>query len=191
MSVVAIPDWNSLGLLPPVDPASPPTGKARSPYPVSLKDVVMKFATSPEREGVLEGLLRYRAALHALGLVSGFQWLDGSFTEDMETLEQRAPNDIDVVSFVHTPAGLRPDPAALQVLDHDAAKASFKVDAYFVELNRLPPDQLTTLSAYWYSLWAHRRNHVWKGFLQIDLAPSEDADALAWLNQNRSTGVGP
>lgn len=190
MSIVAIPAWNSLGLLPPVDPASPPTGKARSPYPVSLKDVVMTFATSPEREGVMDGLLRYRAALHAFGLDSGFQWLDGSFTEDVETLEQRAPNDIDVVSFVRAPAGLRPDPAMLQVLDHDAAKKSFKVDAYFVEMNRLPPEQLTAMSAYWYSLWAHRRNHVWKGFLQIDLAPSEDADALAWLNQHRSTGVG-
>lgn len=190
MSVVAIPNWNSLGLLPPVDPASPATGRTRSPYLVSLKDVVMRFATSAERNSVLIGLLRYRSALHALGVVSGFQWLDGSFMEDVETLEQRAPNDIDVVSFVHTPAGF-PDPAALRVLDHDAAKANFKVDAYFEELDRLPPDQLTAASAYWYSLWAHRRNHVWKGFLQVDLAPGEDADALAWLNQHRSTGVGP
>ena len=191
MSVVAIPDWNSLGLLPPVDPASPPTSRTRSPYLVSLKDVVMRFATTSERESVLQGFLNYRAALHALGLVAGFQWLDGSFMEDVETLEQRAPKDIDVVSFVHTPAEFRLDAAALQVLDHDSAKASFKVDAYFVELNRLPPDQLTTESAYWYSLLAHRRNHIWKGFLQINLAPSEDADALAWLNQNRSTGVDP
>lgn len=191
MDVVAIPEWNNLGLLPPVDPASPPTGKARSPYRVSLKDVVMKFATSPPRASVMDGFLRYRAALHALGLVAGFQWLDGSFMEDVETLEQRPPNDIDVVSFVHTPAGWRPDPAALQVLDHGVAKTSFKVDAYFEELDRLPPEQLAAASAYWYSLWAHRRNHVWKGFLQVDLAPDEDADALAWLNQHRSTGVGP
>ena len=191
MSVVAVPAWNNLGLLPPVDPASPPTSRTRSPYLVSLKDVVMQFATTAERENVLQGFLNHRAALHRLGFVAGFQWLDGSFMEDVETLEQRAPKDIDVVSFVHTPVGFRPDAAALQVLDNGAAKASFKVDAYFVELNRLPPEQLTTDSAYWYSVWSHRRNHIWKGFLQVDLAPSEDADALAWLNQNRSAGVGP
>ena len=190
MSVVAIPNWNPQGLLPPVDVNLQPTSKVRSPYLVSLKDVVTRFATSPERNSILEGLLRYRAKLHALGLVAGFQWLDGSFTEDVETLEQRAPNDIDVVSFVHTPIGFSPDPAALPALMSTAAKASFKVDAYFVEMS-LPPDQLAALSVYWYSLWAHRRNHVWKGFLQVDLAPVEDAAAQACLNQNCSTGVGP
>ena len=190
MSVVAIPGWNSQGLLPPVDVNSQPMSEARSPYPVSLKDVVTRFATSQERNRILDGLLSYRAALHALGLVEGFQWLDGSFTEDVETLQQRAPNDIDVVSFVRTPKGFCPDPAAIRALSSPASKASFKVDAFFVEMN-LPPDQLAAWSVYWYSLWAHRRNHVWKGFLQVDLAPVEDAAALACLNQNCSTGVGP
>lgn len=190
MSVVAIPNWNNQGLLPPVDVNSAPTSAVRSPYPVSLINVATRFATSPDRHRILQGLLGYRAALHALGLVEGFQWLDGSFTEDVETLENRAPNDIDVVSFVHTPSGFCPDPEALQALNSPASKANFNVDAYFVEMN-LPPAQLAAMSAYWYSLWAHRRNHVWKGFLQVDLAPVEDANALACLNQNRSTGVGP
>lgn len=191
MNIIAIPAWNSLGLLPPVDPAAAPTGKARSPYPVSLKDLVMRFATSPERWHVMDGFLRYRAQLHTSGLVAGFQWLDGSFMEDVETLEQRAPNDIDVVTFVEVPAAFNPGPVALQLIDHDTAKASYKVDAYFVELNLLPPSQLTSWSAYWYSVWAHRRDQVWKGFLQVELASNEDADAMAWLQQNRPTGVGP
>ena len=190
MSVVAIPGWNSQGLLPPVDVNSQPMSEARSPYPVSLKDVVTRFATSQERNRILDGLLSYRAALHALGLVEGFQWLDGSFTEDVETLQQRAPNDIDVVSFVQTPSGFCPSREVLQALISPATKARFKVDAYFVDMN-LPPAQLAILSVYWYSLWAHRRSHVWKGFLQIDLAPVEDPAALACLNQNRSAGVGP
>lgn len=101
MTTVAIPEWNTLGLLPPTDPADP-TSAERSPYPVALLDVILRFAISPERCKVLKGFLDYRAALHGMGLVSGFQWLDGSFTEQVETLERRPPKDIDVVTFVHT-----------------------------------------------------------------------------------------
>jgi hypothetical protein len=35
--------------------------------------------------------------------------------------------------------------------------------------------------AYWYSMWSHRRDGMWKGFVQIDLSPSEDTPALAIL----------
>lgn len=72
----------------------------------TLLDVVMRFGTSGERRHVLQGWLAHRAALHHLGLVSGFQWIDGSFVEDVETLRGRAPNDVDVVSFVDAPAAL-------------------------------------------------------------------------------------
>ena len=190
MSVVAIPDWNSLGLLPPVDSVASPTSAARSPYPVSLKDVVMRFSTTPERRAIVGGFLRYRAVLREMGLVSGFQWLDGSFMEDVETLEQRAPNDIDVVSFVHV-AEFAPGTTDPSTLMGPAAKVQFKVDAYFVELDALEPRQLASLSAYWYSMWAHRRNHAWKGYLQVELAADEDADAMAWLIQNGLAGASP
>ena len=180
MTTVAIPAWTALGLLPPIDPALP-ASPDRSPYPVSLKDVVMRFSTSPERRGIMKGFLDYRAALHGLGYTSGFQWLDGSFMEDVEVIEKRAPRDIDVVTFTHAPAASTLATANLSVLDHDAAKAAFKVDSYIVELDLVPPRELTFLSAYWYSMWSHRRNQAWKGFLQIELAPAEDADALSWL----------
>lgn len=29
--------------------------------------------------------------------------------------------------------------------------------------------------AYWYSLWSHRRDDSWKGFVQVDLDPEQDA----------------
>ena len=186
---VAIPNWNSQGLLPPVDPAAP-TSAERSPYAVSLKDVVMRFATTPARHSVMNGFLDYRATLHSTGLLDGFQWLDGSFMEDVETLESRPPNDIDIVTFLYSsqfnPGNL--DPLTLM---NPASKTQFKVDAYFVELDVTPPHELTLLSAYWYSVWSHRRNDVWKGYLQVDLAPNEDADAIAWLNQSRPAGAGP
>jgi hypothetical protein len=44
-------------------------------------------------------------------------------------------------------------------------------------------ERLVAQSSYWYSMWSHRRNQAWKGFLQIDLAPSQDVEALAWLQQ--------
>lgn len=182
MTNVAIPAWTALGLLPPIDP-SQPTSSERSPYLVSLKDVVMRFSTSPERKAIMQGFLDYRAALHGLGYTSGFQWLDGSFMEEVEVIEKRAPHDIDVVTFVHNPVdvGRVFTDADFAFLDHDAAKAIFKVDSNFVELDQLPPREITTWSAYWYSMWAHRRNQAWKGFLQIELEPAEDTEAMAWL----------
>ena len=182
MATIAIPAWNSLGLLPPID-SDLPTSPARSPYPVSLKDVVLRFSTSAARRRVLSGFLRYRAELHRLGLIEGFQWIDGSFLEDVEIIEQRMPRDIDVVSFVHTPADFHLSDDDMQLFDQAVAKSQFNVDAYLVEFERITPRELTFWAAYWYSLWSHRRTQVWKGFLQIELAPSEDAEALALLAQ--------
>lgn len=176
--MVTIPDWNALGLLPPID-AEGPTSVARSPYPVSLKDLVLRFATSPERKAILAGFLQYRAVLHRFGATEGFQWLDGSFMEEVEVLEKRAPKDIDVVSFIHGTLSEDAD----QYVEHSAAKANFSVDSYFVELDQIPPSEVVLLSAYWYSMWSHRRNQAWKGFLQVEMAPNEDAEALAWLSQ--------
>ena len=62
----------------PIDPEGP-TSVARSPYPVPLKDLILRFATSPEKKAILIGFLKYRAILHQFGATEGFQWLDGSF----------------------------------------------------------------------------------------------------------------
>lgn len=182
MSTVAIPAWNALGLLPPID-AELPTSSSRSPFPVSLIDVVMRFSTTPERKAILKGFLSYRAELHRLGLADGFQWIDGSFLEDVETIEHRAPRDVDVVSFFCTPADLNVSNEDTRLFDQAVAKDRFKIDAYFVELDQITPRELALWSAYWYSMWSHRRTQAWKGFLQIELAPTEDAAALAWLAQ--------
>lgn len=191
MSVVAIPNWNNLGVLPPVDPIAAPTSPSRSPYIVSLKDVVMRFASSSERWHIMNGFLRHRSVLHAMGFISGFQWLDGSFMEDVETLEQRPPNDVDVMSFFEMQPSSMPDQALVTMALKPYAKANFLVDAYFLELYALPAAQITALSAYWYSVWAHRRDLTWKGFLQVELAPNEDSDAADWLVQNRPEGLSP
>jgi len=194
MNTVALPSWNSLGLIPPIDEQQP-TSAERSPYTVSLTDFVLRFGQTSPRRKVLAGLLKYRAALHAAGLISGFQCLDGSFLENVEILESRAPNDIDVVTFFDLPAGKSqadlqqqfPElfPATRAV--HLQLKESYSVDAYVEHLGKAP-SRLVRQSSYWYSMWSHRRNQVWKGFVQIDLAPSDDAMATAQLENLASQG---
>jgi len=187
---VAVPIWNAAGVLPPNDSADPMSTQ-RSPYRVSLLDVVTRFATSPERRRILRGWLGLRAGLHGMGLSSGFQWLDGSFLEHIEVLERRVPKDIDVVTFVDTPPTFAPDPTQVAHLDHDWVKQTYAVDHYFVELNQMSPANLVSKAAYWYSMWSHRRDAAWKGFLQVDLNTIQDHQALAWLDLQDQTQVRP
>jgi hypothetical protein len=115
--------------------------------------------------------------LHGSGLIIGFQWLNGSFLENIELLESRHPRDIDVVTFYYTPADqtqetlLKGHP---QLFNHDYNKRNYHVDAYFIDLNGGIPEYLIFNSAYWYSIWSHRRNALWKGYLQIDLSQTDD-----------------
>ncbi|HEX7340208.1 MAG TPA: hypothetical protein VF271_09790 [Rhodanobacteraceae bacterium] len=182
MPLIPLPGWNARGVLPPCDPISQ-TSANRSPYAVSLIDLVTRFADTSQRQAILQGLLDYRAALHELGLVEGFQWLDGSFTEHVELIEQRAPNDVDVVTFVHRPQKPLPTRLPKILTDHDFVKHQYRVDSYFVELDELAPHALVQQTAYWYSMWSHRRNEEWKGFLELNLDPLEDGEASQVLAQ--------
>ena len=74
-----------------------------------------------------------------------------------------------------------------ELFNPDETKQTFKVDAYFVQLNLDDPEYLVEYSTYWYSLWSHRRTGLWKGFIRVDLDPADDAAALANLN-NSTTG---
>jgi hypothetical protein len=192
MSRVSIPAWNPQGVIPPVDVLDP-ISSTRSPYPVSLTDLALRFGTSPARLTILDGLLRFRAALHTVGLVDGFQWIDGSFLEDVETLESRPPNDLDVVTFYNLPAGItQRDLVALNVdlFVHDQAKATYQVDSYFQGLDT-SSERLVRSSAYWYSVWSHRRNQAWKGYLEVGLDPADDPAANALLASATATGGAP
>jgi len=62
------------------------------------------------------------------------------------------------------------------------------VDAYFVGLNSGAPESLISRSAYWYSLWSHRRNEQWKGYLHIELSQTHDDAARENLNRMMAQG---
>ncbi|HET6878920.1 MAG TPA: hypothetical protein VFI31_02120 [Pirellulales bacterium] len=187
MSRVAIPSWTATGILPPID-ATQPASPERSPYLVSLSELVLRFNTSPQRHAILDGLLRYRGGLHAVGLTQGFQWLDGSFLEHVEMLEDRAPNDLDLVTFFHLPAGTtqleiqarNPDLFPRTKDERLAFKIVYNIDAYLVDL-ATPSERLIERGTYWYSMWSHRRDARWKGYLAIDLASDEDGTAAGYL----------
>jgi hypothetical protein len=193
MTRVAIPQWNARGVLPPVD-ATSATSAARSPYVVPLTEVILRYATSPERRIILDGFLRFREALASAGFRDGFQWLDGSFLEDIELIENRPPRDIDLVTFYSLPVGLTQQElfhANPPLFDRMRTKADYRVDAYFVQLNTPQPEVLVRSTAYWYSLWSHRRDDVWRGYLQVDLAPTENAPAKANLTAMAVQGGTP
>jgi hypothetical protein len=97
---------------------------------------------------------------------------------------------MDVVTFLNVPAGFAPSSQQMAVLDNQAAKQAYRVDSYFVELN-LPNDKLVRRSTYWYSMWSHRRNGVWKGYLEVDLKPASDQQALEYLDQQDAVGAQP
>ncbi|MGM0677076.1 MAG: DUF6932 family protein [Pseudomonadota bacterium] len=181
---VSIPDWTAEGVLPPVD-AGDPTSLNRSPYHVSLLDLVEHFGTSKERIRILDGFLRYRTGLHEAGLTQGFQWLDGSYMEHVEAIEKRSPNDIDVVSFIEFPSGMSEmeikthysDIIGLTRNSRTLIKRQLMVDAFMVPLNRASSVDLVALSTYWYGVWSHRRDRAWKGFIQVFLMPDHAARA--------------
>jgi hypothetical protein len=171
------------GVLPPFIGADPSNRASTSPYAATATEVVSRFATSAERVALLDGLLRYRAALASIGISNGFQWVDGSFVENCETIRQRPPGDVDVVTFAQRP------PAAVQ--DHDwrqfisansnlfvpqRTKADFSCDAYYIDLNK-PASIIVLDTAYFNGLFSHQRDTaMWKGMILVALN-SDDAAA--------------
>lgn len=182
-----IPAWNSLAVLPPIWPGQAGNSPERSPYIASLSELIRRFAISPQRIEILRGLLRYRAALNRAGVTAGFQWLNGSFVEDKETLLGTAPSDIDVVTFFHLPDGISElefAAAHRQLFSPEQTKAEFHVDAYGEVLGRPITPLAVRKISYWYSMWSHTRSSfVWKGFIQVDISRGEDDLAAVLLDQ--------
>lgn len=147
MTTVRIPDWNRAGVLPPFIP-SRPVSQDRSPYRVTLSDLIEHFGTTPARRKILAGFLGYRAALHEMGFVDGFQWLNGSFTERVEQSRlRRPPRDLDVVTFVRRPPAFKPAEHHRYLFDTDAVRARFLTDSYYVALDTQSQEELVTQSA--------------------------------------------
>ncbi len=174
-----IPAFDHNLVLPPHlgDPTNP--GEL-SPYPCTTLDLCQRFGTSPERRAILQGLLNFRDRLRSEGLTNGFQWLDGSFLEDTETREGRAPKDLDLVTVYW---GYDPDfqtrlaskfPA---FANRSLSKGTYGLDHYNLDAG-FSPAMVLDVTRYWILLFSHNRQGIWKGMLRIELdTPAEDVGA--------------
>ena len=82
-----------------------------------------------------------------------------------------------LLAFVQSPAD------KIFLFSPKNTKKFFDVDGYGVELGVTLTKERTDVIAYWHGMWSHRqKDRMWKGFVAIDLDPSEDGPALALLN---------
>ena len=155
-----------------------------SPYPCTTIDLCERFGTNAERRAILEKLLDFRERLLAEGLTDGFQWLDGSFLEDIEIREKRPPNDLDVLTifwgydqtFQRNLLDRFPEFA-----NRSLAKANYSLDHFPLDV-AYSPLATVEMTRYWISLFSHNRLGIWKGMLRIELnTPDEDAKARGHL----------
>ena len=174
---MTFPKWDQNNVLPPILPNTPEGREYdllyRSPYIPTLVRFVTRFASTPERVELMSKFLDYRAALHQLEIIDGFQWINGSFVENIEQgPKNRPPGDIDVVTFYY---GNKNQAQYLELFDSLITKKKFGVDADGIELGKPLDVGTAVLIGHVHSLWSHRRNdHVCKGFIQLDLDPKRD-----------------
>lgn len=132
------------------------------------------------------GDLDYRAALHA-ARVRGFQWVSGSIVERPSDEE---PSDVDLVTFVGSRDRIT-DPlerkefveSVAMAFDPEAVHARYGCHGYVVDLGTSPA-QLVKQTAYWESLFAHRKTGDWRGYVSLRLVDlDEDAEARSLLGE--------
>ena len=176
-----IPSFTPQGVLPPYV-GSPTNGAGFAPYHVSLLEFAQHFATSKPRVAILQGFMQHRGRLIAAG-VRGFQWIDGSFVEDIEKTESRSPRDVDVVTFHGRPPHLS-DPLAwntfvnanMELFDPAQSKTTFHVDAQYVDFG-FGPVATVRATSFWYGLFSHKRVvGLWKGLIEVPMDGLQDGD---------------
>jgi hypothetical protein len=175
-----IPDFDHNYVLPP-HLGDPINRNHLSPYPCTSIELCQKFSHSATRVRILKNFLSFREQLTNHRVIFGFQWLDGSFLTDIETIERRPPRDLDVVTFFggisiadqQTILTSFPEFGSSQL-----AKANYLLDHYAVDY-AFRPEVTVEQTRYWIQLFTHSRLGVWKGMLRIPLnTPNDDRTAL-------------
>lgn len=175
-----IPKLNQSGVLPPFISEQGPTNPAgMAPYKTTITELVLHYAHTPERISILKGLLDYRRKLRSIGVRHGFQWLDGSFVENVELNRGRPPSDVDIVTFALRPTNDLEQWKKLvngntDLFRPNEAKQKYCCDAYFVDLNTHPINVVSN-TRYWFGLFSHQReSYLWKGMLEIQIECGDD-----------------
>ena len=188
---MVIPDWTSKAVIPMVRPVrlgEQALPENRSPFEATMTHVVERFAFTPHRAGLILNLIEYRNALYGTGITDGFQWINGSFLEHVETRSRPGkapePDDIDIVTFYRPPAQLTFD--IIDLFRPSATRQRFNIDGYGIPLGGQFTAEEVEAVAYWYGMWSLRiDDYEPKGFVQVYLDPQNDPDALRLLNEMR------
>jgi hypothetical protein len=186
---VPIPPFGPSGILPTYLGGNP-GGTDRSPYAATVVELVERIQTSGARKVLLRGLVAYRQHILSDGYDRGYQFIDGSFVEDVETIRGQPPGDIDVLSFLVRPQKYVKDPHAweavgkqfwlAEVRGRATNKARFSLDTVAVMLDEANYRHYT----YWHGLFSEqRRSFAPKGYIVINLDPAADRVALAILER--------
>jgi len=181
---MAIPNFDHNLVIPP-HMGNPVQQNDLSPYKCTSIEFCQHFSTSPERIEIMKNFLAFRQRLHNLNMTQGFQWLDGSFLENVEVREQRSPNDLDLVT-VYWGYDIQFQTNIYHQFPEFAnstlSKQIYSLDHYPFDAG-YAPDFTVEFSRYWIQLFSHNRDAVWKGMLQIPLnTPMDDNMALHYLN---------
>ncbi len=178
-----IPNFDHNQVLPP-HLGNPVSITDLSPYLCTSEELCHKFCTSPERTSILKNYLHFREKIRSLGLINAIQWIDGSFLEDIEKQEKRAPRDLDCITiyweydmpFQIKLVGLFPE------FYHPVlSKRNYQLDHYPFDAG-FSPVKTVEMTRYWSQLFSHNRNGVWKGLLSLQLNTiTEDANALNYI----------
>ena len=127
-----------------------------------------------------------RQDLYAVGVTEGFQWINGSFVEEVEARDRRGkeprPYDIDVVTFYHQPDG---QPHEFHDLFRPSTvRARYDIDAFNLVMGTPTTNHIVESVAYWYGMWSTRReDQTPKGFVQVNLDPEHDPEARQALSE--------
>jgi hypothetical protein len=156
-----------------------------------MEEFAIAFGYSNMRKSLIRNLIGYRALMRTGGFVSGIQFLNGSFLENVEATQGRDPQDIDVFSLVSLPPAYQTNAQAWsstglpfwrdEVVNQPLNKQRYSLDTYADIYPQPGLSEIKTI-IYWYSLFAHQRVTMeWKGFVAVPLDAASDANALAIL----------
>lgn len=186
-----LPDFNEHGVLPPYVQDTLRIAQLGSPYITDIQTFIEtfteRFPDSYQRRTFLRELLTFRGQLRACGEVHGFQWIAGSFVEQIENSDHnrgpRSPHDIDIINFVSpqneiTKTKLAEFMTAKLRRNYDEQPLC---DVRFLELT-LEGDILAhefRHLMYLCGFYCHqKRSERWKGVVQIPLE-NDEADQSA------------
>lgn len=173
---MAIPHFDPITLTLPPHQGTPTDPTLISPYRCTIEELCSTFGNTPDRKRILNGFLDFRKELYNEG-IRGFHWIDGSFMEEIETLENRPPGDIDVVSFIDEPVK-RIDFEHLMASNPHwwkevESKRKFYVHNFMIH-SSFTFEEIVSQVGYWYGLFSHQRDKTWKGMLRIELVDIRD-----------------